>query len=117
AATGGTLSAVEKQQALALKLHGRVTAQNLRIAEALERVRQERDLVLSRLLQRDSPPVWSPAAREGSGRLDSAESWHAQRATLETYVARHADRLVLHAVLLLLLAASLYRVRAHVAAS
>ena len=117
AATDRTRGAVEQQRARVLKLHSRVTAQDLRIKEAMESVWQEREQVLGRLLFSDSPPVWSPAALEGTGTVDSAESWQTQRTTLETYMARQSDRVMLHALLFAFIAAGLFWVRRYSRAS
>jgi potassium-dependent mechanosensitive channel len=112
-----TRSAVEKQRAHALRLHSRVTAQDLRINEALEVVRQAREDTLGRLFFQDSPPVWDPRALEGTGAVDSQESLRAQVATLESYLARRSDRFVLHAVIFGLLAAVLFWARRRSAAA
>lgn len=110
-------SAVEKQRAHALRLHSRVTAQDLRITEALEVVRQAREDTLGRLFSRDSAPLWDARVFEGTGAVDSQESWQAQRATLESYFARRSDRFSLHGAIFGLLAAGLFWVRRRSAAS
>jgi small-conductance mechanosensitive channel len=104
-------AAVDKQRAHALRLHSRVTAQDLRITEALKVVRQAREDTLGRIFSRDSPPVWDPRVLDGTGTVDSQESWQAQVATLESYLARRPGRFVLHAGLFAVLAAALFWVR------
>lgn len=117
ATLGRTQASLEAQHAALLKLHGRVTAQDLRIGDALDRLRQEREAILARLFRRESPPAWhADAWRRDSGRIDSAQSWQAQRAALEDYVARHGGRIVLHIVVMALLAGALYRLRARAGA-
>jgi potassium-dependent mechanosensitive channel len=116
AGMGRTRSAVDKQRAHVVQLQSRVTAQDLRITEALELLRQAREETLGRLFFRDSPPLWDSRMLEGTGAIDSQESWQTQLAALKSYFSRTPDRFVMHAVIFVLLAAGLFWVRGRSAA-
>jgi potassium efflux system protein len=117
AGIGRTRAAVDRQRAHATRLHGRVTAQDLRITEALDVVRQAREETVGRLFSRDGPPVWSPRVLAGTGADDSQESWKTQLATLESYLERRSDRFYMHTAFFVALAALLFWVRRRSAAA
>jgi len=109
-----TRSTSEAQRALALKLESRIAAQALRIDEAIEMIRQARDVTLARMFSRDSPALWDGEALAQAGQripVDSQEAREAQWTTLQTYVERRADRLLFHFALFVALAALLYWAR------
>jgi potassium-dependent mechanosensitive channel len=111
AAIARTRGAVEAQRALALKLQSRVAAQALKVDEAIETIRQARDVTLSRMFSRDSLPLWNKDVLARAGERiasDSQETREAQWTTLQTYVERRSDRFLLHFAFFLILAALLY---------
>ena len=104
-------SAVDAQRALALKLQSRVAADAAKVDEAIEAIRQARDVTLTRMFSRDSPPLWGSQVRARAGERiasDSQETREAQWTTLQTYVERRSDRFLLHSALFLVLGALLY---------
>jgi small-conductance mechanosensitive channel len=114
AAIEKTRELVEEQRAEALRLQSRVAAQEFRITEALEAIRLARDAMLARILERDSPPLWSMALLARAGNrivLDSLESREAQFVTLKNYAQRRWDRFMLHGLFFIALAGFLYWVR------
>ncbi|MGZ5232952.1 MAG: mechanosensitive ion channel domain-containing protein, partial [Burkholderiales bacterium] len=114
AAIAKTRELVEAQRAEALRLQSRVAAQEFRVTEALEAIRLARDAMLARILERDSPPLWSMALLARAGNrivVDSLESREAQFVTLKNYAQRRWDRFMLHGLFFIALAGFLYWVR------
>src|SRR5687767_9656242 len=59
AAIAATRRTVEKRKAEATRLQNRVTAQDFRVADAVQTIRRARERMVSRLFLKDSPPVWA----------------------------------------------------------
>ena len=106
--------AVDKQRARALTMQNRVGVQDARIADALRAVAQARDNMLSRLLLRDSAPIWSRTLlSRGAQELqeESLNSLSTQWAALNAYAERQGIRLALGVVVFVGLAMGLYWTR------
>jgi small-conductance mechanosensitive channel len=106
--------AVDKQRARALTMQNRVGVQDARIADALRAVDQARDNMLSRLLLRDSAPIWSRTLlSRGAQELqeESLNSLSTQWAALNAYAERQGIRLALGVVVFVGLAMGLYWTR------
>lgn len=113
-AVARTRATLEKERSAGLRLQSRVAAQSFRVEEAMEAIRQARALTLSRVLSRDSPPLWDAEALANAGTRiaqDSQEAREAQRTTLESYLQRHADRVLIHIAIFVSLAALLFWAR------
>jgi potassium efflux system protein len=118
AAIARTRTMVEAQRALALRLQSRVAAQAFRVKESMDAIGRVRETTLARVFERDSPPLWSGALLSRAGEnipVDSQESRNAQWTALQVYLNQHWDRVVLHGVLFVVLAAMLYWVRRRIA--
>jgi potassium-dependent mechanosensitive channel len=105
---------VEAQRALVLRLQSRVAAQDFRVTEAVEAIRQVREATLARVFNRDSEPLWNRQLLSRAGNriaVDSQESGIAQWIALENYAQRRWDRFAWHGVLFIALAGFLYWVR------
>jgi small-conductance mechanosensitive channel len=96
------------------QLQGRVTVLDVRASDTLTAVRDARETAVTRLLDRDSPPLWRSLLGARSqqnlaedGRNSFANQWAGTRA----YVWRQMDRVVLHLVLIIVLAMSVIWVR------
>ena len=110
---------VESKRSQALRLQSRVTAQNFRITQSLDSIRTARDVTLSRVMHRDSVPLWDADLLTDAGAriaVDSQESRAAQITALEAYLDQNEHRFVLHAAIVALIAFLLYRVRRWIAA-
>ncbi len=109
---------VEAKRSQALRLQSRIAAQDFRITESIESIRTARNVTLSRVMQRDSAPLWDASLLSAAGAriaVDSQESRATQIASLEAYFDNNAQRFVLHAVIVALIAFLLYRVRRWIA--
>jgi len=112
-------STVDAQRSLALKLQSRVAADAAKVDEAMEAIRQARDVTLSRMFSRDSSPLWGSQVRAQVGERiasDSQETREAQWTTLQSYVERRSDRFLLHFALFVVLGALLYWAKARLTA-
>jgi small-conductance mechanosensitive channel len=111
AKTRGTIDA---QRAAALRLQSRVAAQDSRVREAVESIRQLRDATLARIGQKDSPALWNRALLARAGEhipADSYQSRDAQWTTLQVYAARSTSHFLLHGLVFAALAALFYWAR------
>lgn len=114
AAIARARSTVEAQRDLALRLQSRVAAQAFRITEAIEAIRQVRDVTLARVLHKDSPALWNRALLARAGEqipAHSQESRETQWTALKAYFDRHSSRFLLHGLTFASLALFLYWVR------
>jgi small-conductance mechanosensitive channel len=110
---GRVRAALEKERARTLRLQSRVTAQEVRLAEAIAGTRAARETALTRIFRRDSPPIWSPKvpqARDETG-LERQRSLSVQRSAFDDYVSRQSGAFLAHGGLFLLLCAGLYWAR------
>jgi small-conductance mechanosensitive channel len=96
------------------QLQGRVTVLDVRASDTLTAVRDARESAVTRLLDRDSPPLWRSLQGQRAqqnlaedGRNTFENQWFSTRA----YVLRRLDRIVLHLVLIILIASSVVWVR------
>ena len=97
---------VQGERTAILTLQTRVAQALARVDDALGRVDQYRRSVVSRLLVRDSPPVWSGDLLEGDWfRLPEVlqSVAMAQMAQFRVYIRSHRGRVFLHAALLVAL--------------
>jgi len=86
-----------------------VDEQDARVMEYLAAVQQAREQLFSRLLVRDSPPLWSAFS---AGRNENAAPWAGttfarQFSTLSVYIRRHAERVGIHTFVLVVFCAVL----------
>ena len=112
-------SAGDTQRGLALKLQSRVAALAFKVDEAIETIRQARDVTLSRMFSRDSPPLWGNDVRaKANERIasDSQETREAQWTTLQTYLERRSDRFLIHFAFFVIPAGLLYWAKARLTA-
>ncbi len=117
AAIRQTMDRLEQHRANVLTLQNRLAEQDERIVDSLSSVRETRNALVSRLLFRDSPPLWSAEIRPPSIRQladETKASFALQLTTLRAYVQRQPSGFVVHAVLFLLLVAALYWARRRV---
>lgn len=108
--TKTTLEQVEAQRALVLTLLNRLTEQDSSAAQALSVIELAREQVMSHLFVRDSPPIWSIAARSPAAESVVAEGrqpFTRQFTALWSYVNRKKENFFLHAVIFLAVAAGL----------
>jgi len=90
------------QRARVLSLQDRIlTAEDL-IVKELNAVARERTVMVNRIWQLDSPPIWSPESRTDDASL--RESVNLQWHNLAVYCREHIPRFILHLVLIGLLA-------------
>jgi small-conductance mechanosensitive channel len=109
-----THDVADTQRTLALKLQARVAAQLVKVDEAIETIRSARGVTLNRVFSRDSPPLWDyDALEQARGRIasDSQETREAQSTTLQTYIERRSDRVLIHLALFVVLSGLLYWAR------
>ncbi len=109
-----TRKTVEAERAQALRLQSLISSQTFRIEEAIELIRQTRDVTLGRVFSRDSPALWDRDAFSQVGAriaVDSQDARDAQWTTLRAYAERRGDRIALHLSVVLVLAALLYWAR------
>ena len=114
AAISKARTTVEAQRASALRLQTRVAAQDSRVREAVEAIRQLRDATLARIGQKDSPSIWNSALLARAGEqipTDSSQSRQAQWTALEAYAARNTSRFFIHGLFFAALAALFYAAR------
>lgn len=112
-----TREAIEKRRAQVLTLQNRVAEQDARITDALASVRQVRAETINRLFVQDSPPIWSAElwSRAGQNLIqDSQTSLTKQWSALGAYARQQWPGFILHALILLSLAAALYWARRRV---
>ncbi|HTM08066.1 MAG TPA: mechanosensitive ion channel domain-containing protein [Verrucomicrobiae bacterium] len=113
-AIGTARASVYARRGEALTVQNRVGLQDARVGEALLAIRQARTDILERLFVKDSPALWTPEARARAPQdllADSRNSFTAQWAALLSYSERQPMRFLLHALIVGLLAAALYRAR------
>jgi potassium efflux system protein len=108
-----TRESVEARRALALRLQSRVSAQAFRVSEAIDAIAQARDATLARVFHRDSLPLWSRNLSTVGEQIaaDSQESREAQWTALRAYLDNNGERVLIHALVFVVLAAILYWVR------
>jgi small-conductance mechanosensitive channel len=114
AAIAATRRTVEKRKAEATRLQNRVTAQDFRVADAVQTIRRARERMVSRLFLKDSPPVWALGKVDRPGEqlaLDTQESLSAQVTALKTYAGRRGSAFALHGAILAVVIAAMYWLR------
>jgi hypothetical protein len=97
-----TQAHLKTRQAQMWVIARRVDEQDARVEENLAAVQQAREQLFSRLMERDSPPLWNAGRAAGN---DNSAQWGGnefgrQVATLRGYVQRHSERLGIHAFVL-----------------
>ena len=113
AAIDRTREELRDQDLATFAVLSQVDAQQAKVAEVLESVREARDQAWNRLFQRDGDPIWQvrwqPHGGNGGGTLASQEqgSFHRQLRVMAVYSARHRAYIGLHVALVALLAAGL----------
>lgn len=108
---------VRERRATLLTLLTAVSAQANRISDAASEIESLRNVLVRRVFERDSEPIWSAASRERAGGGLAArlsELVAAERSELSTFVAGQRDRIPMHALLFVALALALRSARARV---
>jgi potassium-dependent mechanosensitive channel len=102
-AIGKTSKAREDRYTFLWDMQQKVDDQNARVIEIQASVQQAIDQAFSRLLTRDSPPVWEMfTAQDGQSLVqDSQLSFSAQRQALQAYLDRRRMRFLIHALAVL----------------
>src|SRR6185312_10741383 len=91
---------VEKRRARTLTLQSSVADVGASVDQALANVKKARDQALSRLMVRDSPPIWSAELRSQNGASllsDSRESLAVQLRGVVAYMKRQPEKFIIHA--------------------
>jgi potassium-dependent mechanosensitive channel len=90
-----------------------VDAQDARVEDILATVQQAHELAFSRLLVRDSPPIWRAEKENGapSSVQGIKDAFRQQLAELGDYIQRHDERLGIHALVLIVCSCGLIWIR------
>ena len=108
---------IERYSGRALTLQNRVAAQDARIGDALALIAQTREDALDRLFTPDSTPIWSidlGSRRTQELRAESSDSITTQWHSLSAYAARQTPSFLVHAGILIGIAAGLLWLRRRV---
>ena len=108
---------IERYSGRALTLQNRVAAQDARIGDALALIAQTRENALDRLFTPDSAPIWSidlGSHRTQELRAESSDSITTQWHALSAYAARQTPSFLVHAGILIGIAAGLLWLRRRV---
>jgi potassium-dependent mechanosensitive channel len=108
---------VQRRQAEIFQLQNSVIEQVAHVSNAGDQITQAREAAVTRLFERDSPPIWSKEVL-GRGRQILAQegqsSFQTQFVLLRNYVSREPLRFLLHAFIFFLLLVVLRWVRARI---
>jgi small-conductance mechanosensitive channel len=99
-----TREKAEAQQMVALTLQTRISEQDGRARHELNAIERAREDFIHRLLERDSPPLWSAELWSDSAQNLALQSYHSfsrQRHALSGFVERKGGRIALQGVLFL----------------
>jgi len=103
---------IEIRQTRNVALQNRVAEQQNRVDEASDSIRQTRETLVGQLLVRDSPPIWSADLWTRAGISQGIrESLAAQFDGLKAFAERNNDKLLVHFLVFVFLAASLVFLR------
>ena len=103
---------IEIRQTRIVALQNRVAEQQNRVDEASDSIRQTRETLVGQLLVRDSPPIWSADLWTRAGISQGIrESLAAQFDGLKAFAERNNDKLLVHFLVFVFLAASLVFLR------
>jgi potassium-dependent mechanosensitive channel len=109
---------LQQRRTAVLSLQTRVAEQTQRATGALRSIRSAQSATVNRLWSQDSPPIWSPevrtAAAQSLGR-DSQVSLGAQAAPVRNYLEREWTKLIYIALLFIVFAVVMLRVKWQVA--
>jgi small-conductance mechanosensitive channel len=106
--------AVANDRATTLTTQTRLAAQDARIIDALALITRARERTLTRLLTRDSPPIWESQIRTPQNlQAESLTSFSTQWRALGSYLQRQLGRLLLGIAIFLALAVILTWARRH----
>lgn len=93
-------------------MQNRVAEQQIRVDEAGDSIRQTRETLVDQLLVRDSPPIWSADLWTRAGISQGIrESLAAQFDGLNAFAERNTDKLIVHFLVFVFLAATLIFLR------
>lgn len=93
-------------------LNRRVDAQDARVEQNLAAVQQARDQIFSRMLMRDSPPLWNAFKGSQGGTAEGGENAFSRQASnFGGYIQRHAERLGIHTFVLIVFCGVLLWIR------
>ncbi len=112
-----TLVDVEHRQSRLMTLQNQILDQRSRVNEMRYSLQQARDEVIDRLFVRDSPPIWSAAARANANMRaweENRKSVSSQITALRAYAGRRIAHFVEQALVIVLLTIGLYRARPQV---
>jgi len=100
------------RQTRIVALQNRVAEQQIRVDEAGDSIRQTRETLVDQLLVRDSPPIWSADLWTRAGISQGIrESLAAQFDGLNAFAERNTDKLIVHFLVFVFLAATLIFLR------
>mgnify|MGYP001420588599 CR=1 FL=1 len=109
-----TRRAILAEQTHVIALQNRVTEQHKRVGEALKTIAARREALVGQLLVQDSPPFWSRdlwTRGQGGIRQNIRQSLTAQLQGLNAFAVLNKDKLIVHALVFVLLAALLFYLR------
>lgn len=93
-------------------LNRRVDAQDARVEQNLAEVKHSREQIFSRMLLRDSPPLWAAFQGGQAGPVEGGQNGFSRQASnFRGYIQRHAERLGIHAFVLIVFCAVLIWIR------
>lgn len=102
---------VEAAQSRTVALQGRVAEQQDRADEAISSIKKNRESLVGRLLDRDSPPIWSSEFWLGAQHDLSANAFKtvtAQFDAIYEFAAQNIERIALHFAIFCVLAFALF---------
>ena len=106
--------AAQAERARTLSQQSRVSVQDGRVTNVLDAIDQTRERILSRILLRDSTPIWKRSWHAFTAdvlKQDSMSSFARQSEALATYITRQAAQLVMGIALFGMFSAFLYWAR------
>jgi small-conductance mechanosensitive channel len=109
---------LQNGRAAVLSLQTRVAEQTQRANAGLRSIRSAQSAAVNRLWSQDSPPIWSPEVRTAAAQSlghDSQVSFGAQAAQVRNYLVREWTKLIYVALLFIVFAVVMLRVRRQVA--
>jgi small-conductance mechanosensitive channel len=100
-----------------LGLQSRATEQFNRVNDTLMTINSAKNALVARLAQRDDAPIWKTDFREQSSEVIAASqnSFHNQLTALRRYVDEHADFIIAHLLIAVVIIVALFWVRRRVA--
>lgn len=104
-------NAVQKNLSDLIKLQENVSEIEKRTNDMIEKISVARNSILSNLIIRDSPPIWSRESFSSSFPLDAEKSFSEKLQSLKSYIAEHTVNFLLHFLVILTLILIFHRAR------